>query len=69
MIEPQPECLVDDGFRMRPSMDELNEFTRLMIQIMNELGVKYHVIRHLDPNDRCQFIIKTCWPIAGETKY
>lgn len=46
---------------MRPTdLEELHAYTHHMLQLMDELGVTYHVLKDLNLTDRRRFVIERC---------
>ena len=52
------ECFVnDDGFRLKPNIDELQQYTNYMIQLFDKLCIRHYVVSDVSQEDRCKFVI------------
>ncbi|CAM1306704.1 Uncharacterised protein g4438 [Pycnogonum litorale] len=57
VLLPQPECVDDDGFRIKPVLSDLQGFTDHLIELLNQLNINYFVIDFLDLEQRKQFVV------------
>lgn len=58
VLTPHKECLVDDGFRLMASLDELQHFTNVMQLTLDELKIPYITIEQLDREKRVQIVME-----------
>lgn len=57
IVEPHEKCMVDDHIRKVPqSLEELQDFTQIMRNILDSQGVPYTLISELDLRKRVQFV-------------
>ena len=54
------DCYVDDdGFRIKPNIAELRQYTNYMLQLFDRLSIHHYVIDDFRLEDRCKFVIKS----------
>lgn len=58
VLTPHPECMVDDGIRRCPNIQELNLFTQKMFSLLDELKIPFKVIEVLDRQSRQKQVIE-----------
>ena len=57
VIQPQKECIYDDGFRLPPKWAEMCQFHDAMIDVLSSLGIPHYVIDFLDRQERVKFVL------------
>ncbi|XP_031565696.1 uncharacterized protein LOC116300872 [Actinia tenebrosa] len=56
VIKPFPECIVEDGVRLRPNINEMNDFTTTMENLLYQLSIPYTIINVLDLKERVKIV-------------
>lgn len=62
VMTPSRICVVDDGFRMLPSMDDLVKYTALMKRLLEELCIPFYLIEDMDQQLRTEFVLNVIKP-------
>jgi len=58
VVTPHEECIADDGVRLsKPSVEELQCFTEVMVSQLQQLNIPHHIIRVLDRQQRVEQIV------------
>ena len=57
VIQPQKECICDDGFRLAPKWAEMCRFHDVMIDVLSSLEMPHYVIDFLDRQERVKFVL------------
>jgi len=53
------ECYIhDDGFRLKPNIAELLQYTDSMVRLFDRLRIRHHVINDIGLDARCDFVVK-----------
>jgi len=59
VVTPHVECIADDGVRLsKPSMDELQRFTDVMLAQLQQHSIPHHIISVLDRQLRVEQIVE-----------
>ena len=57
-MTPHEECIADNGVRLsKPSLNELQRFTDVMLSLLQQLSIPHHVISILDRRQRLEQIV------------
>lgn len=63
VIAPQECCVVDDGFRMKPSLTDLNMYTEFMKRLFKLLNIRFHFIEEADRQLRTKLVLDIITPL------
>lgn len=65
VVAPKECCVVDDGFRMKPSLDDLSEFTDFMKRLFDLLDIRFHLIDETDQLLRKKLVLDIIKPLLS----
>ena len=57
VIQPQKQCIHDDGFRMPPEWRQMCAFHDVMIDVLTSQGIHHYVIDFIDRKQRADFVV------------
>jgi len=57
-VTPHEKCIADDGVRLsKPSIDELQRYTDVMLSLLQQLNIPHHIIDVLDKQQRVDQVV------------
>lgn len=56
ILNPHPECIRDDGTRLTPKLEELNQFTDMLKHFLNDQGIAFETISELNLEKRVSIL-------------
>lgn len=65
VVAPNECCVVDDGFRMKPSLDDLSEYTDFMKRLFDLLDIRFHLIEETDQQLRTKLVLDIIKPLLS----
>lgn len=63
VVAPKECCVIDDGFRMAPSLADLNAYTHFMKCLFQLLDIPFHLIEETDPQLRRKLVLDIIKPL------
>lgn len=63
VVAPKECCVIDDGFRMEPSLADLNMYTDFMKRLFQLLDIPFHLIEETDQQLRTKLVLDIIKPL------